>query len=73
MSSFEQELTKLINCYSIDNECCIPDYFLSEYLCNCIKAIKICNQGTREWYARPQEIEERQPTKNNKQSAQGTE
>jgi len=37
---FKKELEYLLNRYSIDNECNIPDYVLANYIVEYIKSIK---------------------------------
>lgn len=37
--SFEKELRVLLNTYSIDNECNIPDYILADLICENISSL----------------------------------
>ena len=39
MEDFKKELESLINIHSIENECDMPDFLLSEMICNFIKAV----------------------------------
>ena len=34
-TEFKKKLTKLINKYSLENHCGIPDFIIAEYLENC--------------------------------------
>lgn len=38
MSTFRVELENLVNKYSLENGCGMPDYIIAEYLISCIKA-----------------------------------
>ena len=38
MDEFEQELTNLINCHSLEQGSDTPDHILAEYLTNCLHA-----------------------------------
>jgi len=45
-TEFERELRSLLNRFSIDNDCNMPDYILSTYIINSIESLKECNKRT---------------------------
>jgi len=49
---FEQELTKLLNKYSIENGCNTPDFILSKYIINCLKNFNVMINSREIWYGR---------------------
>lgn len=46
---FKNELTVLVNKYSIDNEVNMPDFIISEMLCNILKSIRSSSQDAKHW------------------------
>lgn len=60
---FEQELTELINKHSVENLVDMPDFILSQLLCNVILAIGNPVKNTLDWHGcdsicHPKRIEE---------------
>jgi hypothetical protein len=50
MKQFEKELTDLINKYSIENKCDMPDFLLAKLLCNFIVALGNPIKRTLDWH-----------------------
>jgi len=48
--TFESELVKLINRFSIENESDTPDYILAIYLLNCLKAYNLAVISRDGWH-----------------------
>jgi hypothetical protein len=48
--TFEEALTNLINCYSIENESNTPDYVLAAYIRNCLNSIKVFTNARDSYY-----------------------
>jgi len=48
---FKTELTKLINKYSIENMCDIPDFLLSKSICNYIKILSATLKERDGWFS----------------------
>ncbi len=48
---FKTELTKLINKYSIENMCDIPDFLLSKSICSYIKTISDTLRERDGWFS----------------------
>jgi len=38
-TEFKKELTELINKYSLENHCLLPDYIIADYLENCFNVL----------------------------------
>ena len=43
--SFKRELEKLLNIHSIDNYTGIPDFILSNYMCNHLRELVLLNEA----------------------------
>lgn len=52
MHKFEEELIRLINKYSMENESNTPDFILAIYLGNCLAAFNQATQQRETWYGR---------------------
>jgi len=50
MDKFKEELKELINKHSIENECDMPDFLLSEMICSFIKAIGPKIKKNLDWH-----------------------
>ena len=50
MKEFEKELKDLINKYSIENECDMPDFLLAEMLVNVIKGVSNPIKKCLDWH-----------------------
>jgi len=50
MEAFQKELEGLINNYSIENICDIPDYMLAEHICNYIKVMADTINQRDKWF-----------------------
>lgn len=50
MKNFRKDLEELINRYSMENGSNTPDFILSEYLENCLKAFDNATIGRTLWY-----------------------
>jgi hypothetical protein len=48
--TFQNELEKLINKYSVENESNTPDFILAEYLCGCLKNYAEIIKKREKWY-----------------------
>ena len=55
MQEFKDELTKLINRHSLENDTNTPDFILAEYLIRCLDAFTVVNLRD-EWEGRNYEI-----------------
>jgi hypothetical protein len=49
MSEFEKELAGLINKYSLENGSDTPDFFLAEYLTNCLAVFDHTMKKRKNW------------------------
>lgn len=49
--TFEQELRKLINSHSIENESNTPDHILAQYMLSCLAAYTNAINNRDDWYA----------------------
>ena len=49
---FEQELTSLINKYSMENGSNTPDFILANYLQDCLRIFNVTVQQRENWYGR---------------------
>ena len=49
-SEFENELTSLLNRYSMENGSNTPDFILAEYLKNCLLAFNSASNRRETWY-----------------------
>lgn len=49
-TSFEEELTKLINRHSIENQSDTPDFILAQYVRNCLHAYNVAVLRRDKWY-----------------------
>lgn len=47
--NFEDELSKLLNRYSLENETDTPDFILAKYLTNCLENFRIIVDMRDEW------------------------
>ena len=52
LTSFEQELRRLINSKSVENKSNTPDMILAEYLCHCLDAFNVATRQREQWYGR---------------------
>lgn len=52
MHKFEEELIRLINKYSMENESNTPDFILAIYLGNCSAAFNQATQQRETWHGR---------------------
>ena len=50
--SFQDALTNLINCHSMENGSDTPDYMLAEYLCDCLATYEATIVKREKWYGR---------------------
>jgi len=50
MKRFEKELKKLINKYSIENECDMPDFLLAKMIVGFIKSVRKPIKKTLDWH-----------------------
>lgn len=57
MSEFEEELTKLLNKYSKENESDTPDFILSKYISNALDNFNETVLTREQWYGRAQSTE----------------
>lgn len=48
--TFEQELSSLINKFSLERGSNTPDYILAEYLIQCLKAFDCANKSRTDWH-----------------------
>ena len=60
MKQFQNELTKLINRHSLENESNTPDYILSDYLVRCLKNFNETSTHRVDWHTSTP-IESHQP------------
>ena len=51
-AQFKQDLTHLINSYSLENDSNTPDYIIAEYLCACLDAYEKTAKDTTRWFGR---------------------
>lgn len=51
-ATLDQELTRLLNCYSQENASNTPDYILAQYLLGCLGAFNTAVQQRETWYGR---------------------
>lgn len=49
-TSFESELSELINKHSMENESDTPDFILAEYLRRCLYTFKVAVRARDKWY-----------------------
>ncbi len=50
MDNFEEELERLINKHSMENESNTPDWILAQYLLSCLSAFTRATQQRETWY-----------------------
>lgn len=50
MSNFEQEISSIINKYSLENVSNTPDFILARYLNNCLDAFNSATKTRSKWY-----------------------
>ncbi len=50
MERFRKALEQLINKYSIENECDMPDFLLAEMIVNFIKVVGVSNKKNLDWH-----------------------
>lgn len=50
--AFKQELERLINKWSMENESNTPDFILARYISGCLKAFTTAVQQRETWYGR---------------------
>ena len=50
MREFEKELTNLINKYSIENRCDIPDFILARMITNYIQHVASITKEVLDWH-----------------------
>ena len=50
MSAFEKELANLINKYSMENKCDIPDFLLASMICNYIEYVASITKEVLDWH-----------------------
>lgn len=50
MDKFKEELKGLINKYSIENHCDMPDFMLAELICKLITVIGISSKANLDWH-----------------------
>jgi hypothetical protein len=51
---FHDELTTLLNKYSWDNFCGVPDYILADHLEACMVSLKTTVEAREKWFGRPE-------------------
>ena len=51
-TEFEQELTALVNRYSMEGESNTPDFILAQYITNSLRAYNRAVQQRETWYGR---------------------
>lgn len=54
-AGFQDELTKLINKYSQENESGTPDFILAQYMWNSLQAFNLAVNEREKWYGRQQD------------------
>jgi len=69
MEEFREELERLINKYSCENESDTPDFILAEYLYDCLNAFDSAVRKRETWWGRKQE----EPSKQTVEEAKATE
>ena len=52
IGAFKKELERLLNTYSIENECNMPDFLLAEMIVSFIKAVGPPIKKTLDWHGR---------------------
>jgi len=52
LEKFEDELVRLINCYSMENGSNTPDFMLANYLVGCLKLWNSTLKWREKWYGR---------------------
>jgi hypothetical protein len=52
LTAFEQELRRLINRMSMENESNTPDFILAEYMNACLAAYTFATRRREQWYGR---------------------
>ena len=62
MSTFQQELTELINRRSMENGSGTPDFILAQYLVRCLNAYNRTLVTREEWYGRKVGVHEKEVT-----------
>ena len=50
--NFENELTAMLNKYSMENVSNTPDFILAQYLCQCLAAFNTAVQQRETWHGR---------------------
>ena len=55
-TEFERALTLLINQYSMENGSDTPDFILSRYLVDCLKAYNKTRKSTKQWKEMPEDF-----------------
>jgi hypothetical protein len=54
---FEEELRKLINQCSVENESDTPDFILAEYIRDCLNCFNTAIEKREKWYGREKQKE----------------
>ena len=49
IETFEEEITDLINKYSVENKSNTPDFILAEYLLGCLRAYELAVNRRDDW------------------------
>ncbi len=49
-TNFEEEIAKVINRFSLENESNTPDFILAEYLSGCLHTYNMAIRGRDRWY-----------------------
>jgi hypothetical protein len=52
MGSLENDISKLLNSYSAENDSNTPDFILAQYLMACLAAFNVAVQQRETWYGR---------------------
>jgi len=50
MNDFQKELEELINKYSIENECDMPDFMLADTVCLFISTCRLYKKTNLDWH-----------------------
>lgn len=66
VSEFKNELTKLLNKYSMENESNTPDFILAQHLINSLYAFETAINKREGWYGRGKEAQEIKPKESQK-------
>lgn len=63
MPNFKDELAKLINRFSKENECNTPDFILAKYLCACMESFNAAVNRRSLWYGEYKNIYQAGPVR----------